>query len=329
MTVSRDEIMSAYRWVLGRNPSSEEIEPWLGVGSAADLRRIFLRSPEFAASAPGCDSQSSAKSRSHSDSLPHDLAPAHVEWETDSRTSAGLLDHVASTWNKLGRERPHWSVLSSDDFLPGRIETTADAFYASGATDANRIVSALARHGIRMADMKSVVEFGCGVGRVTPYLARTFPSVTACDISESHLRLACDTVRRSGHTNVHFQLTRPPDFGLNGSFDLWFSCLVLQHNPPPVIAMILRQAFARLAPGGVAMFQVPTYSLGYQFATQAYLASPTATGTIEVHCLPQAVVFHLAHQAGCVPLELREDGLMGPPSAWLSNTFLFRKPHTS
>jgi hypothetical protein len=107
-------------------------------------------------------------------------------------------------------------------------------------------------------------------------------------------------------------------------FDVWFSYIVLQHNPPPVIAMVLRRALSMLAPGGVAIFQLPTHALGYRFDLAAYLAAPVSDA-IEVHCLPQSVVFRLAAEAGCVPLEVREDTAMGPPSHWLSNSFVFAK----
>jgi SAM-dependent methyltransferase len=326
MTVSRDQITAAYHWVLGRSPLPEEVELWLNTPSVAELRRSFLQSVEFRSFLSGQGRTDAESSPSLHDILPQSLSPAHVEWETDARTATRLLEHVARTWNKLGKERPRWSVLSSDHFLPERIASTAEAFYASGSADTQRVVSALHRHGIAPASINRVVEYGCGVGRVTPYFAEIFDSVTACDISESHLAMAREAVSRSGRSNVRFQLARPPEFGLTEPCDLWFSYIVLQHNPPPVIAMILRLAFARLAPGGIAMFQVPTYALGYTFATKAYLADPTDTGTIEVHCLPQPVVFRIAHEAGCVPLEVREDRAMGPPSAWLSNTFVFRKP---
>ncbi|MFN9368777.1 MAG: class I SAM-dependent methyltransferase [Planctomycetia bacterium] len=321
MTVSSDQVTAAYQWILGREPQPNEIPPWLTTASIAELRRIFLQSAEFRSAFESTAVGQTAAAAS----LPQNLAPQHVEWETDAPTSTRLLQHVERTWNKLGQERPHWSVLSADAFLPEHIARSAEAFYASGANDAARVVGALQRHGIAIPSIRRVVEYGCGIGRVTPYLARRFAAVTACDISESHLAMARDAVARSGVRNVQFQLSRPPDFGLSEPYDLWFSHIVLQHNPPPVIAMILRVAFARLAPGGIAMFQVPTYALGYSFTTPAYLAKPTDTGTIEVHCLPQEVVFRLAEEARCRPLEVREDQAMGPPSAWLSNTFIFRK----
>ncbi len=108
-------------------------------------------------------------------------------------------------------------------------------------------------------------------------------------------------------------------------FNLWFSYIVLQHNPPPVIAMILRRAFEMLLPGGIAIFQVPTYARGYRFELAEHLAKASAAGEIKVHCIPMPVVFQLARDAGLAVLEVHEDAAMGPPSAWLSNTFVFVK----
>ena len=226
----------------------------------------------------------------------------------------------------LGLEKPHWSVLSSDAFLPESIEQSRHSFYASGAHDATRVVMALERHGHTPGMHPRVVEYGCGVGRVSVHLASRFRFLTAIDISESHLALAAETARDTKVANVRFELARAPNFGMTEPFDLWFSHIVLQHNPPPVIALLLRRALSMLAPGGIAMFQLPTYTTGYGFDVARYLSAPTATGTIEVHCLPQSVVFEIAADCGCVPLEVREDNAMGPPSHWISNFFIFAKP---
>jgi hypothetical protein len=114
---------------------------------------------------------------------------------------------------------------------------------------------------------------------------------------------------------------------MHDSFDLWFSRIVLQHNPPPVIAMILRRALAWLAPGGLAVFQVPTYGVGYSFRANEYLRNIGQKSEIEMHILPQQAVLEVVQQAGCVLLELREDSYnTGHPAIWLSNLFVVRKP---
>jgi len=92
----------------------------------------------------------------------------------------------------------------------------------------------------------------------------------------------------------------------------------------------LRRAFALLRPGGLAVFQVPTYARGYAFRLAPYLAGlggggPDRAGEIEMHVLPQPVVFLLAREAGCDPLEVLEDLSAGPSMNWNSTTFVFRK----
>lgn len=49
------------------------------------------------------------------------------------------------------------------------------------------------------------------------------------------------------------------------AFDLWSSRVVLQHNPPPIVAAILRKMLWRQNPGGLAIFQLPTYRRDYNF----------------------------------------------------------------
>jgi SAM-dependent methyltransferase len=222
----------------------------------------------------------------------------------------------------LGQEKPHWSVLSTERFLPKNIEANTLEFYKSGADDVDLIMNILRANGIDVGSLRSAVEYGCGLGRVTPHLAAKFQSVTAIDISSSHIAMARQHCAE--HPGITFELARIPEFGMYEPFDLWFSYIVLQHNPPPIIARILERAFAMLAPGGVAIFQVPTWCDAYRFRVADYLRSRPAKATIEVHCLPQSVIFELAHRAGCVPLEVRADNAMRPPG-WASHVFAFQK----
>lgn len=324
MPLTQAEISSVYRVLLGREPSASDLDWSMKLSSVSELRQLALTSAEFRdIIAPLLESRPEQPGETR---LPLDLPPQRVDWQGDAGSQARLIDHVMRTWTLLGTDRPHWSVLSSEDFLPEKIAGHQSAFYASGSTDADLIVRALARHGLEPAMFARLVEYGCGVGRVTPHLARHFAEVLAIDISESHIAMAADAVRQAGSQNVRFELARPPVFGMTDTFDLWFSYIVLQHNPPPVIAQLLQRALSLLAPGGLAIFQVPTFASGYTFDLHRYLAAPSDTGTIEVHCLPQPVVFQIARRCGCVPLEVREDNGMGPPSHWLSNTFIFQKP---
>ena len=107
--------------------------------------------------------------------------------------------------------------------------------------------------------------------------------------------------------------------------DLFHSVIVLQHNPPPIIADILQHALNGLNGGGAAFFQVPTYGLNYGWNYDRFIAPDLPAGEMEMHVVPQSVVFGLAARAGCVPVEVQPDGCAGMPY-WVSNTFLFAKP---
>ena len=165
----------------------------------------------------------------------------------------------------------------------------------------------------------AVLEIGCGVGRVTSFLAKCFRSVEAVDISRPHLALAEEYV---ADANVRFrQITTLDDYGNLSACDIAFSVIVLQHSPPPIMAHVLSCMFKALRPGGVAYFQLPTYADNYRFRLAEYLEQEG--GGMEMHCLPQRYVYEIADRHDCLPLEVSEDAMTGGIS--LSNTFIFRK----
>jgi cyclopropane fatty-acyl-phospholipid synthase-like methyltransferase len=166
---------------------------------------------------------------------------------------------------------------------------------------------------------------GCGVGRVTPFLAKAFPKVFATDISINHLEYARNYLVSQGITNVdlqHWSNTSALE-SLN-NFDAIISVITLQHNPPPLIAWMLSKLLGALNPGGVAYLQIPTYRNGYLFEVERYLNSE-APKTLEMHFLPQYEIFKIVADSDCICLEIREDGMVGDENKMLSNTFLIQK----
>ena len=102
-----------------------------------------------------------------------------------------------------------------------------------------------------------VAEIGCGVGRMTRWLAEAFGEVHAVDVStvmleQARARLAgCPNVRL--HLGSGYDLAAIPD----ASCDLVFSYIVFQHIPSrEAVAAYVREAARVLRPGGVVKFQV-------------------------------------------------------------------------
>ncbi len=312
-TLPRDVAIWAYRLLLGREPESEDaITTATLFESTEAMVRAFIASVEFKARGAGARM------------MPPHAAPLDVEWQVDAATMEELLAWLAQTWERLGKERPHWSVLAGPEFLPENMTTQQrQAFYDSGADDLSMLLATLARVGRKPAEFDVLFEFGCGLGRVTSHLCREFKMVVGCDISSRHLSLAQEALGARGIANVALKQATASDFGMSEPFDLWFNRLVLQHNNPPLIAAILDRAFAMLRPQGLAVFQVPVYLDGYRFKLDEYRRVRDTFGPFEMHALPQPAILAIARRADCTLLEVREDDSAGDP--WTSQVFTFEK----
>ena len=233
-----------------------------------------------------------------------------------------MVHHIATEWRQYGKDAPHWSVLTGDEFKPEQISDNIEKFYATGRDHVQDMLNPISRSGFDISRFNRVMDFGCGVGRLTLALAPIADRIIGVDISPPHLALAKDRATHIEDINVEFVSINEVDDILSlGKFNLIISFIALQHNPPPVISKILSNLLSSLANGGFAIIQVPTYIAGYKFKTQSYLDNPLPG--IGANPLPQHVIFDVISNGGCDVLEVREDSLLGGDS--LSHTFCVRK----
>lgn len=250
--------------------------------------------------------------------------PIPVETEASAENRARLIARVQASWSDLGKRDPHWSVLTNERYRADRISETLDEFYTTGEHTLAFVRAALARCGGALGEIGHVTDLGCGVGRVTTAFARAGCTVTAVDISANHLAVTRDHLARTGLADrvETVQLTALETLDTLPETDLFFSVIVLQHNPPPIMAEMLRRTLARVRPGGHAYFQVPTYKDGYRYRVADDLRRTKPA--MEMHVLPAPAVFQVLEGAGFRPLEVRRDSLVGD-LAFESHAFLARK----
>lgn len=319
-TFSAEQIVAAaYEGLLGRAPDEEGRANYTRLlrdgNRLAEVLRGFIASPEF-----GFGRLERLMSL---ESLP----PNSVQLALSAEQRDQLWRHVTDTWKRLGQEDPFFSVSTVPEY---RIENMSAAavrrFYDSGEADMRRVLRYLARHGRALPADGACIDYGCGLGRVTLWLARYCKRVTAVDVSEAHLDIARRELAARGVDNVDFRLLRRRDeLATLGGADFFYSGIVLQHNPPPIILDILQHVLHGLNAGGTAFFQVPTYGFGYSWSYDRFLTKDQPAADMEMHAVPQSAVFALASAAGCVPVEVQPDGCANLPF-WMSNTFLFAKP---
>jgi SAM-dependent methyltransferase len=261
----------------------------------------------------------------HLVTVPLTAPPQAIETAAEPAALRAMVAKTAAAWETVGETAPYHSVLTCDEYRPERFAENEVSFFESGKHDLALILALSHRIGRPAEDFYRCLEFGCGVGRVTAQLAATFSEVLALDISRPHLRMAQEHLAGLGHTNVSFLQVRPEDLHPGIGYDLWFSRLVLQHNPPPVTLEILNRMFAGLAPEGVAIFHVPTYHNGYYFKITDYLADSLPPENMHMHATPQKPILELAWRHGCALLDIREE--IAPD--WVINIFVFQKTKTS
>ena len=139
-------------------------------------------------------------------------------------------------------------------------------FRRTGECDVAVLSAYCQRAGLDLRDLESVIELGCGVGRLTIWLSNQVTNVNGVDVSPSHLLIARQRLEKAKITNVRLiQLTALSEIELMPMADLFYPVLVMQHNPPPVIAELLKAFLGRINVGGFALFQVPTYAENYEF----------------------------------------------------------------
>ena len=320
MSISDEDVRNAYRFILGREPENEDVVRGhrRSYASLSDLRKDFLRSPEFKAQGFGAEGPFAALA-----------PPPEIDIEADPEVVRAMVERTAVFWAKVGSAEPYWSMGAGEQFLQSHWNAHRAEFYASGAEDRDLVVSLLRRIGRRPSDVGRLVEYGCGVGRAAIPLARAFASVVGLDISPTHLELARRYAEAEGVENITFSLTTATDLMPASGYDLWYSRAVLPHNPPPVIAAILAKAFERLETRGVAIILIPTFIEGYAFHLDAYMretirAAPELDGWLarglddggaagqvvrlaERHAMPLPAVLRIARERNCWLVDSHEE----------------------
>lgn len=162
---------------------------------------------------------------------------------------------MAQQWDELARLNARYSISSTPEFESGEA-SSLEAFWASGREELDRILAILAHED---TSRLTVVEIGCGIGRMTHALAARFRRVVALDVSPEMITRA----RALGKelTNVEFVTGSGSDLGAvpDGGADLVLAWFVLQHIPRTRdVLRYVSEAGRVLRPGGTAFLHMRT-----------------------------------------------------------------------
>lgn len=158
-------------------------------------------------------------------------------------------------WDDWARVDPFWAVLTE----PGE-QLDEDAFFASGSGAVDMILAEAARFGLP-AQHGVALDFGCGVGRLTQAIAAHFDTTYGLDIAPTMIEQAEQLAARRDIVGCRFVVHGGGDLRAfeAGTVDFVCSLLVLQHlGSDDAVLSYVREFVRVLAPGGIAVYQVPT-----------------------------------------------------------------------
>jgi trans-aconitate methyltransferase len=166
-----------------------------------------------------------------------------------------FADSTNEVWQALGQDDPYFGVLSCDEYTRNNLsDSNLEKFFQSGETAIVKLLSSIDALGLKL-QFGSVLDFGCGVGRLLIPLANRFEKAVGIDVSEGMLN-ECRSNLASRHlTNVMLSTSLP-----SSKCDLVHSALVFQHIRPKRGIQIILDCWSRVAPDGLLAIQLPIRS---------------------------------------------------------------------
>lgn len=163
-------------------------------------------------------------------------------------------------WEEWGRRDPYFSVITHPKFRRNVMTEEARLEFLESGKQHVEYVMAMIRHYIdAQFQPRSILDFGCGVGRVAIPFASLAGRVVGMDVSVSMLAEARRNSEELGVSGIEWVESDDNLSRLIENFDLVHSYIVLQHIPPRRGMEIFRHLIERINPGGVGAIQV-TYS---------------------------------------------------------------------
>jgi len=156
-------------------------------------------------------------------------------------------------WNKLANDNAKYYVLTD---LGEQI--TEEEFQKAGEKDFTELIARDLQIKEKLGDFKTktALEIGCGIGRITEFIAQNFAQVFAIDISEGMIKEGRN--RLKNYSNIDFIAGDGNTYPLkDNSIDFVFSYIVFQHMPnKKVVESNIREIKRVLKTGGLAKIQV-------------------------------------------------------------------------
>jgi SAM-dependent methyltransferase len=170
------------------------------------------------------------------------------------------MRNTGADWEKLATDNPYWAVLTEDQFKGPVTEASLENFFQSGERDVEGFIRMV--NGIFPSfspPFKTVVDLGCGVGRLLLPMARKSAKAYGIDVSPTMRQIASQHAATAGLSNVECVATAEELVSRHVKADWVSSFIVLQHIEPRIGYFILNDLLQCVKPGGFASLHIPLF----------------------------------------------------------------------
>jgi methylase of polypeptide subunit release factors len=130
------------------------------------------------------------------------------------------MPNTDKAWERFGQDDPYYAVLPTDEFLKDRFDQAAhEAFFRSGQDYAAMVLGLVERFLSAGTHFNRILDFGCGVGRLTLAFALHADEVVGVDISSGMLEEAKRNADAFGAHNTQWVLSDDDLTRVTGDFD--------------------------------------------------------------------------------------------------------------
>ena len=163
------------------------------------------------------------------------------------------LSDIKNNWEEFARRDPLWSILPFPEKKDNR--WTVQELFQNGDREISQVMDYLHDKNIPVQH-EAMLDFGCGVGRLTQACNRYFEKCVGIDISEGMIKLAREF--NAHNKKCVFAVNNSTDLSIfeHDSFDMIYSNIVFQHIPPVYTKGYIREFLRVIRNEGVIMFQI-------------------------------------------------------------------------
>jgi ubiquinone/menaquinone biosynthesis C-methylase UbiE len=164
------------------------------------------------------------------------------------------LQELQRNWEGFAKSDPLWSICTD----PRKRNNSWDEreFFTTGENEIAKVLAYVRSLGLNPDTLAPVLDFGCGVGRLTRALARNFKACWGVDISPTMIKLAQQFHRDLPNCQFVLNVKDNLESFTNDYFGFIYTSIVLQHIERRLVEGYLLELIRILQPGGLLVFQI-------------------------------------------------------------------------